>query len=95
MGVMSSPPNANYTPEICRWCGGSGHDRDQQGRLASNPRPCTSCNGQGRLHVADPPVICPNCTGTGVDPSPERPGKRCASCYGTGWSLRWIPPRQP
>jgi len=94
---MSSPPNAQYAPETCQWCKGTGHD-DHIPTKPDHPQPysCAACNGQGRVQVAQPSQPCVHCKGTTVNPDPgERHGKPCDYCGRTGWSLRWIPPPRP
>lgn len=94
---MSSPPNAQYAPEICQWCKGTGYDRvpvnpGRSGRFQM----CRICNGQGRVQVAQPSMPCVHCKGTGMNPNADSNRLEtipCTPCGSTGWSLRWIPPR--
>lgn len=85
---MSSPPNANYGPETCAWCKGTGEDRrkDHRGEFR-----CVSCAGQGAVMVALPSAPCPKCSGAGNLVTGEF--ELCVECYGSGWRLRWIAPR--
>lgn len=88
---MESPQNAQFAPEECKWCNGSGVDRDQtdnQGRIIR----CMSCEGQGRVHVALPSMACVRCKGKGGETGAKNLTGLCEICHGTGWSLRWVPP---
>lgn len=83
---MSTAPNANYVPEVCAWCAGSGMDR------TLTDKTCFACHGQGRVQVAEPPMQCVHCGGDGSNQNPNLSIDRCHPCGGTGWSLRWISP---
>lgn len=90
MVLKSSPPNAEYVPKECGWCGGLGTERLQESYL------CKPCDGQGYVYVAKPPKRCPHCHGSGdiaagADKTTEQ---QCRACAGTGWSLRYLPPRK-
>jgi DnaJ-class molecular chaperone len=61
----------------CAWCAGTGEWNVAPGLCTS----CIVCGGKGNVTVAQPPVFCLQCNGTGrmntVSP--------CLTCAGTGW----------
>lgn len=46
----------------------------------SKKKACTACNGRG----LDFETICPDCAGSGSNPSEENQYGQCHSCYGDG-----------
>lgn len=87
---LEAAANAEYAPETCAWCNGSGVDRDQTD--GSQVYDCDSCDGQGRIQVARPSVPCVRCNGAGGAPGATQRDECCQACYGSGWSLRWVQP---
>jgi hypothetical protein len=49
-------PTANFSPEDCKGCSGSGLGKTGEGR-------CLVCNGQGSVLVAQPARPCAYCKG--------------------------------
>ena len=86
---MTAPPNANYAPETCAWCNGSGRDRlmDSERKVQL----CLSCGGKGSVLVAQPRRQCAACQGTGLSEFAVGDDNRCHVCRATGWAHRWIP----
>lgn len=74
----SKKPPANYAPETCASCKGSG---------AGAPfEACSVCDGQGSVLVAQPAHNCARCAGMGKD----KWGGPCEACGGSGWAYTWV-----
>jgi DnaJ-class molecular chaperone len=87
---MSSPPNANYATQDCKWCNATGLDRDQ--RSTEERDLCLLCSGTGSVAVMQPARVCANCQGSGSDPEARPPeSEPCPACKGSGWAQVYRP----
>ena len=77
-GVSDVQKRADYAPERCARCGGTGN----VGTLGYSK--CPSCGGQGSVMVAQPARRCARCGGTGNVGTLGY--SECPSCGGTGWA---------
>lgn len=73
---MAEKVTANYAPETCLSCGGTGRNRN---RVTET---CFACSGKGSVLVAQPSRRCPQCS-NGWN---YNAGIACGICRGTGWS---------
>jgi DnaJ-class molecular chaperone len=68
-----------YSLEDCASCEGTG---------VTGTHACECCDGQGKINVLQPSIICPRCNGTGKATREElfSSSGKCFICFGTGWA---------
>ena len=82
-----SEPRINYGPAICGYCGGTG--KDDLPPRAIRASDCKACQGSGSILVAQPPIRCAHCNGSGRETDFRT--IKCRVCEGTGWAHALLP----